>query len=341
MRCKNKPSSGKSGSIILEASLVMPVFLVIICTVVSSITAVNAELYMQRASENVVAELNVAIPFASNGIGSLDDLISSSGITEGLNINTGGIDEILGKIGTLSGATGVELSDILCTAVFGRFVRDRIMTEYQKLTDNGWVYDKLIQNVSVYLDYAGSEKSIYVKVYYDICAGEITIHRLYCTSLALYADAIPLGGDSSDQNEKNDSVWDKENFDRGIMIRERFGGNLPYNFPVIGAYSDNEAVSIKSIDTTSPYYSEKSNLQKKIKSYIRDLEKFDGADYSGKSVVISPATRKTLLIVVPENGSEECLQVISAMESYASDRSVHIKVEKYEESHRYNDEKDA
>ena len=341
MRCRNKPSSGKRGSIILEASLVMPVFIVIICTVVSSITAVNAELYMQRASENVVAELNVAIPFASNGIGSLDDLISSSGMTTGMDVNTSGIDEILGEIGTISGVTGVELSDVLCTAVFGRFVRDRIVAEYQKLTDNGWVYDKLVQNVSVYLDYAGSEKSVYIKVYYDICAGEITIPRMYCTSLAMYADAIPLAGGDTGKEGKTDSVWDQDNFDRGTAIRERFGGNLPYNFPVIGAFSGDEAVSIKSIDTTSPYYSEKTNLQKKIKSYIRDLEKFDGADYSGKSVMISPTTRKTLLLIVPENGSEECLQVISAMESYASERSVHIKVEKYEESHRYDEEKDG
>jgi hypothetical protein len=296
---------------------------------------------MQRASENVVSELNVAIPLASNGVGCADDVISAFGFGDGSTVDTDRLDEVLGMFGSASGATGVDLEDVVGTALFGRYVRDRIVIEYRNLVNRKWVYEDLVQNVSVYLDYEGEDKSVYLCVYYDIVAGKVTIPRSYCTSLALYSDSIALRSDEEDTEEAGSSVWDLDNFERGAAIREHFGGNLPYNFPVIASYSDKEAVSIKSMDTTSPYYEDRSKIKKKLRSYIRDLEQFEGGSVSGVSVNMTQDMRKTLLLIIPENGSEEGFQTISEMEKYASERGVELKVEKYERSCRYDDSEDS
>ena len=329
----------RAGSIVLEASIGMSLFLLLMCAAISSITAVNAELYMQRASENVVAELNVAIPFATSGIKCIDDVVGTFGLADNISIDTKNLDETLGVFGSLSGASGIDLEDVVSTAVFGRYVRDRILTEYHSLVNDEWVYENLVQNVSVYLDYESGDRSVYLYVYYDIYAGPVSIPRSYCTSLALYSEVIPLRTDDTDAEEKSSSVWDLDNFERGSTIREKYGGNLPYNFPVISIYDGKDVVSIKSMDTTSPYYADKNHVQKKLKSYIRDLESFDGADYSGTIVTLSAGSKKTLLLVIPENGPESGEQYIHEMKNYAEERGINIRVERFEKSYHYLDDK--
>jgi len=324
-------ASRNSGSIVLEAAIGMSLFLVLICAAISSITSVNADLYMQRASENVVAELNVAIPFVTNGVQSIDDVASTFGLSDKASIDTDKMDEVLGMFGSLSGATGVDLEDVAGTAVFGRYVRDRIVTEYRKLVNKNWIYDEIVQNISVYIDYEEEDRSIYINVYYDISAGKVKIERSYCTSVALYTEMFALRSDGKDSANETASVWDKDNFERGTAIREKFGGNLPYNFPVISSYKENEVTSIKSMDTTSPYYQEQRNVKRRLVSYINDLQKFSGAEQSGVSVSVTEKTKKVLLLVIPENGTAEGDLYISELSPYASERGIELKVVKFEE----------
>ena len=340
MRTRNKHHFIRNGSIVLETALAFPLFLVLLLSVMSSMTIVNADLYMQRATENVVSELNVAIPLVGNGVSTIDDIISGFGLSDGSVLDTSEIDEMMGVLGAGSGLTGVDLSDVLSTGLFGRYVRDRILEEYGKLTDSGWVYGSLVQNVSVYIDVESSKRCVFLKVYYDIEACGITLPRSYCSSLAIYADVIPLRSEGEEDEETGDSVWDLDNFDRGTQIRKRFGGNLPYNYPVISSCSDNEVKSIKSLDGTSPYYSSRSNVNDKVKKHIRELAAFDGADYSGVSVEVNDNTKKTLIIVVPENCNDDVYGYIADLNDYAAERGVELRIEKYQVSHHY-DEKDT
>ncbi|MBR4818885.1 MAG: hypothetical protein IKZ74_02395 [Clostridiales bacterium] len=340
MKIRNKRRIIRTGSIVLEATLTFPLFLFLLLSVLSSMTVVNADLYMQRATENVVSELNVAIPLVANGISTIDDIVSEFGLSDSDSIDTSGLDEALGVLGGVSGTTGVDLEDVLSTGVFGRYVRDRIVNEFVKLTDNGWVYNALVKNVSVYLDVETEDRSVFLKVYYDIDAGALTLSRSYCSSLALYADMIPLRAENEREEVSNETVWDLDNFDRGVKIRERFGGNLPYNYPVICYSSGNEVKSVKSLDGTSPYYASRVEVNDKVKKYIRDLSDFDGSDFSGVTVTVDEYTKKTLIIVVPENCSDKVYGYIEDLHGYAQQRNVDLCIEKYEISHRY-DEKDT
>ncbi|MBP5493126.1 MAG: hypothetical protein J6Y08_09795 [Clostridiales bacterium] len=332
---------GKKGSMVLEAAVSTPLVILLLVAMLSSITVVNTELYLRRATENVVSEVNLAIPFASNGILCLDDLVKTFGIADLVDVDMGGVDDVLGVIGEISGATGVQLEDVLTTATFGRYMRDRIVFEYKKLTHNSSIYDSLVDDLSVYLDYCCEDKSLYVKVFYEIRAGQIEISRQICTSAVMYADPLKLGDGEKKPDDDERSVWDQDNFQRGITFREKYGGNLPFNYPVISYYANHEAKSIKSIDTTSPYYQNLKKLDDKVKGYINDLAKFDGASWG--STVIGPGeiTSRTLVIVIPENGSAACYQELIALKAYAASKGVNLVIEKYGTSGRYQENSSA
>ena len=55
MRTENRHFRSRIGSVVIETAIAVSLFMVLICAAISSVTAVNAELYMQRASENVVS----------------------------------------------------------------------------------------------------------------------------------------------------------------------------------------------------------------------------------------------------------------------------------------------
>lgn len=333
MKLINKAT--KNGSILLEAAIFAPIVLLLIFAMASSITVVNADLYMQRATENVVAELNVAIPLASNGFMCLDDLTGALDIGNPSETDTGSIDQILGVIGYGSGAVGIDLEDVAATALLGRIIRDRIANEYEKLIGNGWVYGSLVSNLSVYIDYENEDHSIYLDIFYDIGGGDWLFTKKYTTSLAIYADPIIFGSNVDDDHDVSDGVWEKDNFERGAIFREKYGGDLPYNYPVICAFDNGEAISVKSIDTTSPLYQNEKSMDKQIKSYIRDLDEFEGANYGEYSISNEEIKKKTLVLVIPENGSDFCNNRILELTEYANSYDIRVEIEKYGISKRY------
>ena len=77
-----------------------------------------------------------------------------------------------------------------------------------------------------------------------------------------------------------------------------------------------------------------------MKKYIRDLSGFSGTEYSGVAVEVDENTKKTLILVIPENTSDEIYTYFEDLNEYASERSVKLCIEKYEVSYHY-DENDA
>lgn len=327
----------RKGSIVLEASISISLVILLLCAMISSMTAVNADMYIQRATENVVSEMNVAMAFLSNGISSLDEMTNGKAGDSSLNSMIGQSSEVMNTIHEMC---SIDSKDILSTATIGRYVRDRIQVEYDKLIDNGWVYQKLIKDLSVYVDINQEERSIYLTVFYDIDLGSYSIPREYCTSLALYADDISISDGTASSQSEGDDVWQKDNFERGIILRGKYGGNLPHNFPVICSFNNGQAISVKSIDTTSPQYQNLDNLEHKIKGYIKDLEKFEAAQYGEYSIEKGEISSKKLILVVPNNGSKLCDEDLEDLKTYANERQIELEITRYGYSSRYEESDD-
>lgn len=334
MRTIRKHGKKRAGSIVLEAAITVPVVVVLMLSMLSSMTVVNADLCVHRATENVIQGINVAIPFAASGFNCLDEVTAALGIGDLFDVDMKGVDEVLGIFGSIAGATGVELEDVLTTALFGRYVRDRILVEYGKLSDGSPIAKELMGDMSVYLDYCGDANCVLVKVFYKLKMGTFQSSRQYISTISIYAENITLGAPSEDK-KPDDDIWEKDNFSRGTAFREMYGGNLPFNYPVISGFSDGKATMIKSIDTTSPYYGDIAVLNKVLKGYIDDLAGFDGAKWG--ETVISPGDihSKELIVVIPENGDASCKMAIEEMRSYAQEKGIVLRIETYGVSNKY------
>ncbi len=144
-------------------------------------------------------------------------------------------------------------------------------------------------------------------------------------------------------NESGVTVWQLNNFARGKILRSIFGGNLPYDYPVLSAYDENkrEATVIKSIDLTAPYYQSEGNLNKELREMIDKYVKFsNAADYQMKPgyplITSDMIASRRLTIIVPENDITYAQsEVINECMVYSYSKEIIFEVIPYQRSTRY------
>ena len=112
------------------------------------------------------------------------------------------------------------------------------------------------------------------------------------------ADGIDTEGTKA--GEELNSVWDKDKIERGQIIRQLEGANLPFKFPTIAKLENGTAISIKSMNIDEKYYQKGSNIKTKLKQYIEKLSEFSGGKSGGVTVGINDFHRKELVLVIPE-----------------------------------------
>lgn len=122
-------------------------------------------------------------------------------------------------------------------------------------------------------------------------------------------------------------VWSLGNFARGNVIEQMLGGNLPRTFPVIDAFENGVATSIKSIDLTAVTYQAPDALARKLTGYVDKLAEFQGAAYGEETVNAASITSKVLKIAVPEGGANAAQQaVINRVTAQAAQQGVKVIV---------------
>jgi hypothetical protein len=146
-------------------------------------------------------------------------------------------------------------------------------------------------------------------------------------------------------NESGVTVWQLNNFARGKILRTIFGGNLPYDYPVLSAYDEQtrEAVVIKSIDLTAPYYKSGKELNKEIREMIDKFSKFnDSSDYQlkpGYPVINSGMiSSRKLILIVPENDITYAQsEVLHDCMVYCFTKGIIYDIVQYQRSDKYTD----
>lgn len=132
------------------------------------------------------------------------------------------------------------------------------------------------------------------------------------------------GGDGTAIDEMN--IWALPNKDRGMKIEEMYGGNLPFDFPVIDIYDDatKTGTSIKSTNLNAKTYQDSVTLKKKLVAYVDTLKNCDLISYKGKNYSL---LSKNLILVVPkESINESNKAVIDQVISYAKSNGIYITI---------------
>ncbi len=142
-----------------------------------------------------------------------------------------------------------------------------------------------------------------------------------------------LGGDEPSPPEVED-IWSLDNLSRGKRVRELFGGNLPFSFPGLSAYKNGKATLIRSMDITAASYQNADNVEHVLSGYIDDIADYYGQPmpWGSDRIVIMPESisNRELIFVIPENPVSEGIQnALQLCRSYASERSVTLRIIKY------------
>jgi hypothetical protein len=107
-------------------------------------------------------------------------------------------------------------------------------------------------------------------------------------------------------------VWELGWAARGMTISEKFGANLPGNFPVIDSWLNNIATSIKSIDLRTTTYQSAPRLTYRANAYIDKLATFDGAKMDVWDIKSTAIKARVLSIIVPKGSMTEMQKAVFA-----------------------------
>ncbi|MHB8963749.1 MAG: hypothetical protein ACYC5K_11415 [Saccharofermentanales bacterium] len=146
-------------------------------------------------------------------------------------------------------------------------------------------------------------------------------------------------GDSSGKigTGKTENVWQMENFERGRLIRARFGGNLPMGYPVLSGYSSGNALVIKSMDLTKASWSDPLEVLLQLRSEMTDLILFEGTELpwgkDGIRIFSGDIRSRFFKLIIPENTEQSrYLLVFNELNGYCRANDVEFEISCYQKS---------
>lgn len=346
---QNSKVRGRTGSIVLEIAIVTPVFLLLAAFMLTAISCVRADILFSQAVDQVTQELAVAVPVAGAGIdlaGEVLSIINAESVESGgaPPVNPAGLDTgrivtgMIGGVGAILEALGIEGEDIFGTLLFGEGIRNRIVDTFYSYCPSDKLLRSRIENVSVYVNYDGLNNVIWLNIYYQWNTLFGMADRTIVSAVPIFGDLDLTLPDTSGASAK-DEVWLLNNFERGYSLRSTFEGNLPLSYPVIAGWNNGTATSIKSVDLTAPGYQLPGTLTENIRELINDLSAFEGTDkpWGKDNIQINTGeiTSKVLLIIIPGNSPQDVYDELASCITYAELNGVQIRIEKYGDSYRY------
>ncbi|HHW31923.1 MAG TPA: hypothetical protein GXX20_09675 [Clostridiaceae bacterium] len=328
------------GSVTLEAAIALPVFICVIISVTFLIRVVH-----------INESINYALNGAANELAASSYLYHVSRIEELEKLPEDAIENMVdGMAEGILGSTDdlpEELKTLVKNIIKGNFedLKTEICIPIVKLYFKKYLPDFPLGN----LDFSHSS-------FFEEDTGDIDIIVRYNVNIPLPVK-IPqiiftqrasvkawLGGDEKENSPVTgeiDNIWSLSNFERGRKIREIFGANLPYNFPVLSKFEGGKATVIKSMDLTADTYKTPEMVIKKISEYMDNLAQYKGQEIpwgSSKILIMEKdIIIRELLLVIPSNEiSQEIKEALDFCVIQGVNKDVILRIEKYGYSYRYD-----
>ena len=234
-------------------------------------------------------------------------------------------------------ATGHNLKELILQGIFSRTMEDQIREAF--IERNGGSDFFAPERIDVFFRISDDHHIIEVTTEYSIVTLAGVKTRSIYSVIPLYGDPVLMLRDeeAAKKDEEKDNIWSLSNFDRGEAFRDRYGANLPKTFPVIDKVDGGEITAIRSIDLTSPYYQDISNVQKKIRDDIKDLSRFEpqSAVINGNTYSVDHIDSRHLTVIIPENSGEVSKAAVEELKGYAFVQGVILDICECATSERY------
>jgi RHS repeat-associated protein len=122
-------------------------------------------------------------------------------------------------------------------------------------------------------------------------------------------------------------VWDLPPLERGRVLHQLLGQNLPDRFPVVDrmVWEEGRVISIKTLDLGARTYQNLERLQRVVQGYIQKLAEFQGDKYAGIWIRPGQINARELWLVIPE-ANEGQWRVLQALQELAAKSNVLLRI---------------
>lgn len=330
----------KKGTVTLEAAIAFTITLVLLASIVSAICFYRTDILMKRSVEQTCEKMALLYPVS---VPSTDLMSAAVNAFPDIGVgNTKGGD-IISKVLSFGigadNATGKTLKELILQGLFSKTMEEQIRKAY--IERNGGSKFFCPDEIEVYFAINERHHIIEVLTEYSVVtiAGRKT--RSVYSVIPLYGEQVLLlnseESKTKETDKDKDNIWSLSNFERGEAFRDKYGANLPKTFPVIDSVNGGEVTAIRSIDLTSPYYQDVSNIEKKIKDDIKALKKFEpqSATINGQKYTVDRVDSRHLKVIIPENSGQIGREAVENLKGYAFVQGVILDICEYETSERY------
>ena len=334
----------KRGQIAIEAAIAFTIAFVFIASVISSMDFYRTDILMRRSVEQTCEKMSLLYPVSvpasdliSTAVNAFPDL--GIGNTKGAEVISKTASAALG----IDNATGHTLKELILQGVFSHTMEDQIRNAC--IERNGGSEFFVPDDIEVFFAVNDRHHVIEVVTEYSVVTIAGRKERSIYSVIPLYGDPVLMlqskpDSDAKDEDDggKKDDIWSLGNFERGEEFREMFGANLPKTFPVIDSVNGGEITAIRSIDLTSPYYQQLSNIRKKIKEDINSLSSFEpqSAVIDGRTYSVDYIDSRHLTVIIPENSGPVGKETIEELKGYALVHGVILDICESGNSSRYS-----
>ena len=307
----------------LEAAIVLPLFLTLCLLFQVALATQEAQYLYHAAGEEAARELELII--VVKGLIPWKDYIKPLDIKLPKSIESWLIERIGSEIGALSLKRHSE--KLFHEKTQHRPFIDGLLKGSKspslKKDEHHWKYE-----IETHWG-----RGLYQEKYLD---------RQVIPDFSLYPFELGEGEGEGSSEAKEDSIWSEHNFVRGKYFRDKYGANLPANFPYLSAFKSGQVVKIQSLDLTAPTWSQAQILEQRLQMDIQQMANYRGEPDGFAGVVIRPEDiqRRMLHYVIPENHEPWQMEALHEAQAIATLHGVEIKISQDGYSHRYESSED-
>ena len=270
-------SKNKKGQVTIEAAIAFTITLVFLASVISSIDYYRTDILMRRSVVQTCEKMSLLYPVS---IPASDLMSAAVNAFPDLGIGDTKGAAVISKVASvglgIDDVTGHTIKELILQGVFSHTMEEQIRQGC--IERNGGSDFFVPDDIEVFFAINDKHHIIEVTTEYSVVTLAGRKHRSIYSVIPLYGEPVLMLQDEEHKQQegeanKND-IWSLSNFDRGDAFREQYGANLPKTFPVIDSVDGGDITAIRSIDLTSPYYQDTSNIQKKIRDDINSISRF-------------------------------------------------------------------
>jgi filamentous hemagglutinin len=115
-------------------------------------------------------------------------------------------------------------------------------------------------------------------------------------------------------------------FQRGRVIEQQLGQNLPGNFPTIDRFQNGVATSSKSMDLAAPTYANAANITSTGRGVIDSVAGFQGRNWAGVNIRPGDITARGLDLAVPAGATQAQQQALQDLVNYGTHCGVNVRI---------------